>query len=125
MIKYKKLKVKDKKNSPLVRWLTFLDKDSSEDELEEVIQMDAAINRANERLYFVSQDQEFMRAYEVREKALHDQTTIVNTATEKGIEKGIEKGKIGVAKSLLSDGITFELIQKHTGLDIETIKSLG
>ena len=119
MVKYKKLQVKDIENNPLVRWLTFLDKDSSENELEEVIQMDAAISKANDRLNFVSQDQDFLRAYEVREKALYDQTSIVNTATEKGeYKKAIE-----VAKSLLGDGMTPELIQKHTGLDIETIKS--
>jgi len=122
MVKYKMYKVKNKENhsegtSPLVRWLTFLDKDSSEDELEEVIQMDVAISRANERLNFVSQDQEFLRAYEIREKALSDWTTGVNTA--------IEKREIEIARSLLIDGMPFELIRKHTGLDIETIKSLG
>jgi len=117
MIKYKKLKVKDKENNSLVRWLTFLDKDSSEDELEEVIQMDAAISRANERLNFVSQDNDFLRLYEMREKAAFDQTAILNTA--------LEKQAIKFAKSLLHEGMSLESIQKHTGLDIEIIKSLG
>ena len=122
MIKYKMYKVKNKENrsegtSPLVRWLTFLDKDSSEDELEEVIQMDAAICIANDRLNFVSQDQDLMQIYEAREKALHDQTAIHNT--------GFAKGKMEVAKNALAEGYSLESIQKISGLDIETIKSLG
>jgi predicted transposase/invertase (TIGR01784 family) len=115
MVKYKKLQVKDKENNSLVRWLTFLDKDSSEEELEEVIQMDTAISIANDRLNHVSQDQDFLRIYEAREKALHDQTSMINT--------GIRKTKIEIARNLLSDGMSFDLIQKYTGLDIETIKS--
>ena len=125
MIKYKMYKIRSKENrsedaSPLVRWLTFLDKDSSEDELEEVIQMDAAISRANDRLNFVSQDQKFLRAYEIREKALHDQTAIVNTATAKGeYKKAVE-----VAKNALAEGSSIEFISRITGLNIETIKGL-
>ena len=79
--------------------------------------MDAAISIANERLNYVSQDEEFLRAYEVREKAMLDWNSGVNTA--------LEKQAIKIAKSLLGGGMTFDLIQKHTGLDIETIKSLG
>ena len=79
--------------------------------------MDAAISKANDRLNFVSQDNDFLRLYEMREKAAHDQTAILNTA--------LEKRTIKIATSLLSEGMSFESIQKHTGLDIETIKSLG
>ena len=115
-------KAKNKENrsedtSPLIRWLTFLDKDSSENELEEVIQMDAAISRANDRLSFVSQDHEFLRLYEMREKAAFDQTAIVNTA--------LEKQAVNIAKNALEEGSSVEYISKITGLDIETIKSLG
>ena len=122
MIKYKMLKIKDKENrfaeaGPLIRWLTFLDKDSSEDELEEVIKMDVAISIANERLNFVSQDQDLIQIYEAREKALRDQTEIHNT--------GFTKGKMEVAKNALSEGFSLESIHKITGLDIETIKSLN
>ena len=124
MVKFKKLKTGDIINNPLERWLTFLDKDTSEEMLEEVIKMDAAINRANERLNFVSQDKEFLRTYHLREMALSDWTTGINTATEKGIEKGIEKGKIEVAKNLLNKGMSVEFIKETTNLDLETIKSL-
>ena len=79
--------------------------------------MDVAISRANERLNFVSQDEDFLRLYEMREKAAFDQTAIVNTA--------LEKRNMEVAKNALAEGISLESIQKISGLDIETIKSLG
>ena len=98
-----------------------MDKDAMEDELLEVIEMDNAISKANDRLNFVSQDKEFLRAYHLREMALSDWTTGINTATE----KGIEKGKIEVAKNLLSKGMALEFIQETTGLDAETISSFA
>ena len=152
MNKFKKLKTGDMENKPLERWLTFLDKDTPEKLLEEVINMDAAINKANERLNFVSQDKEFLRSYHLREMAMSDITTSINTATEigiergieigiekgmekgmeKGIEKGMEKGivkgmeegKMEVAKNLLSIGDSIEKITKVTGLTREEVESL-
>ncbi|MCL2765941.1 MAG: hypothetical protein FWD40_11800 [Treponema sp.] len=38
--------------------------------------MDTAIGVANERLEFVSKDKEFLRAYEMREMAMSDLTTV-------------------------------------------------
>ena len=117
MVKFKKLKVKDVEKNPLVRWLTFLDQDTPEEILKEVIQMDTAIGVANERLEFVSKDKEFLRAYEMREMAMSDLTTVVNTA--------VEKSKNESARNALIKGYSYEIIQDITGLDIETIKSLG
>jgi len=78
--------------------------------------MDSAINKAQERLDFVTQDKEVLREYHLREMALMDWTTGVNTA--------IEKNRIEIAKNLLNDGLSIERICKATGLDIETIQSL-
>jgi len=116
MIKFKKLKSGDMVNNPLERWLTFLDKDTPEEVLEEVINMDTAIGKANDRLNFVSQDKEFLRAYHLREMALSDWTTGINTA--------IEKEKKEIARNLLNMKLSKEQIQEATGLDIETIESL-
>ena len=121
MAKFRKLKTADIENSPLERWLTFLDKDTPEKVLEEVINMDAAISRANERLNFVSQDKEFLRAYQMREMALSDWTTGVNTA----FERGIEKGKMEIAKSLLNAGDSVDKIIAVTGLTRNEIESLA
>ena len=106
------------------RWLYFLDKDTPEKLLEEVINMDAAISKANERLNFVSQDKDFLRTYHLREMAMSDLTTSINTATELGFAKGIEKEKFEVAKKAIAAGSTIDFVCKITGLDTETIKSL-
>ena len=117
MVKFRKLKAKDIVKKPLERWLTFFDQKTPEETLQEVIQMDSAINKAHERLNFVSQDKEVLRAYHMREMALSDWTTSMNTAKEKAL--------IEVAKNLLHEGLSAELIQRTTGLDTETIESLN
>jgi len=128
MVKFRKLKTGDIANNLLERWLTFFDVNTPEKTLQEVIQMDSAINKAYERLNFVTQDKEFLRNYHLRQMAMSDWTTGINTATEKGIAEGIEKGamqsKIEIARNLLVEGLSMELIHKTTGLDIETIKTL-
>jgi predicted transposase/invertase (TIGR01784 family) len=92
----------------------------------------SAINKANERLNFVTQDKEFLRNYHLREMAMSDWTTGIDTAIEQGrtegIEIGIEKGSMQkqteIAKNLLKKGLAIDLIHETTGLDIETIQSL-
>jgi hypothetical protein len=64
----------------------------------------------------VSQDKEFLRAYHLREMAMSDWTTGVNTA--------VEKNKIEIAMKLKNRGHPLEEIVEDTGLDIETIQSL-
>jgi predicted transposase/invertase (TIGR01784 family) len=94
--------------------------------------MDSAINKANERLNFVTQDKDFLRNYHLREMAMSDWTTGVNTAFEKGeangIIKGVMKGEAKkaneVAKNALREGLPVDVIQKITGLNIDAIQSL-
>ena len=112
-------------NNLLERWLTFLDINTPEETLREVIQMDSAISKANERLNFVTQDKEFLRNYHLREMAMSDWTTGINTATEKGIVKGAMQKQIEIAGNLLKKGLAIDLIHETTGLDMETIQSLN
>ena len=116
MKKFRQLKTGDIEHNPLERWLTFLDKETPLEILEEVVKMDAAISKANERLNFVSQDKEFLRNYHLREMAMSDLTTAVNT--------GIEKREIEIAKNLLHEGMSLDFIKKTTGLDTEIIQSI-
>jgi predicted transposase/invertase (TIGR01784 family) len=116
MVKFRKLKTGDIANNLLERWLTFLDVNTPEEILQEVIKMDSAISKAYERLNFVTQDKEFLRNYHLREMAMSDWTTGVNTA--------IEKNNIEIAKKSLNKGLPVELIHEITGLDMETIRSL-
>jgi predicted transposase/invertase (TIGR01784 family) len=120
MVKFRKLKTKDIERNLLERWMTYFDVNTPEETLKEVIQMDSAIRKTHERLNFVSQDKEFLRNYHLREMAMSDWTTGVNTAFEKGeIKKQTE-----IAKNLLHKGMSVQFIQETTGLDRETIQSL-
>jgi predicted transposase/invertase (TIGR01784 family) len=56
----------------------------------------------------------------MREMALSDWTTGINTA----IERGAMQSKIEIAKNMLNEGLPVEIIHKVTGLDMEIIKSL-
>jgi predicted transposase/invertase (TIGR01784 family) len=136
MVKFRKRGVKDIANNRLERWMTYFDVTTPEEVIEEVIKMDSAINKANERLNFVTQDKDFLRNYHLREMAMSDWTTGVNTAFEKGeakgeangIMKGIIKGEAKkaneVAKNALRKGLPVDVIQEITGLDIDAIRSL-
>jgi predicted transposase/invertase (TIGR01784 family) len=116
MIKFRKLKAKDVINKPLERWLTFFDITTPEEQLQEVIRMDGAINKTNERLNFVSQDKDFLREYHMREMAQLDWNTALST--------GIEKKQIEIVKNFIKMGLPITQIAEGTGLDTETIQSL-
>ncbi|MDR1317940.1 MAG: Rpn family recombination-promoting nuclease/putative transposase [Spirochaetales bacterium] len=44
---------------------------------------------------------------------------------EEAREEGLEKGRLEVARNALTEGASIEFVQKISGLDIETIKSLA
>ena len=75
MVKFRKLKNRDIRNKPLERWLRYFDISTPKEELKEIIKMDSAINKAQERLDFVTQDKEFLREYHFREMAQYDWNT--------------------------------------------------
>jgi hypothetical protein len=72
MVKFRKLKIGDIANNLLERWLILLNVNTPEKTLQDVIQMDSSISKANERLNFVTQDKEFLRNYHLREMAMSD-----------------------------------------------------
>jgi predicted transposase/invertase (TIGR01784 family) len=82
--------------------------------------MDAAIKKAYEQIGFVTQDKEFLRQYHLREMAMSDWTTGINTAMEKGVAQGLQQGRSQtrseIAKNLLNMGIPVEQIAQATGL---------
>jgi predicted transposase/invertase (TIGR01784 family) len=120
MVKFRRVREKDIRNEPLHRWLTWLDKDSPEGFVEEVIKMDAAIRKAEEKMVYVSQDKEALRAYQMRQMALADWTNGLNHAREEGEQnKAIE-----VARNFKKMGISIEQIAQGTGLSVEDIAKL-
>jgi predicted transposase/invertase (TIGR01784 family) len=124
MMKFRQLKEKDIKNNPLDRWLSFFDDTTPEKTLQEVLKMDATIQRTAERMQFLSNDKETLRMYHLREMGMSDWTTSINTALEKGEVKGRLEGKLEDAQNALRAGVSVDIVKSFTGLDTDTIKSL-
>ena len=132
-------------SDPLCRWLAWLNVSSPPELLAEVVEMDAAIMSAEERMVYVTGDKEAIRAYEMRLMALSDQISAENYAREKGHaeghEQGLEQGhaegreqgreqgreesREAIARNALAEGLSVNLVQKITGLDIKTIERLA
>ena len=78
--------------------------------------MDSAIQKVQEKMEYIAQDKEALRAYHMREMAIHDYASCIANAEK--------KGKIDVARNLLSLNIPMEIILKSTGLSLEEIEKL-
>ena len=112
----------------LEKWMTFFDENTSNEELAELIKTDSAISKAHSRLLEVTRDEEIMQNYRMRQKALSDWTTGINTAVEKGLKRGIRKGRMEgrmeAAEQMKADGVPFEQIARWTNIPLEVIKTL-
>ena len=53
------------------------------------------------------------------------QKKMINTARNWGYDVGKEEGKKLIAKNLLKDGISIEVVSKNTGLSIEELEELN
>jgi predicted transposase/invertase (TIGR01784 family) len=128
MVKFRRLREKDIRHDPLHRWLAYFDPDSPEDLIEEVIKMDAAIQKAQERLTFVANDKEALREYHMREMALSDWTSGVNHARREGRMEGLTEGRRerdkAIARNLKAMGIPIGQIAQGTGLSEDQIREL-
>jgi predicted transposase/invertase (TIGR01784 family) len=120
MVRYKKLREKDIRNNPLHRWLTFFDKDTPEDIIKEVLDMDTTIQKANDKMNFLASDAETLRLYEMREMALSDYTSAINMAKL----EGKQEREIEIARELMQEGFSVEIIKKLTGLDESQVAKL-
>ncbi|GHU95784.1 hypothetical protein FACS189479_09440 [Spirochaetia bacterium] len=128
MIKFRALREKDIRNNPLHRWMSWFDKDSSPELVEEVVRMDTAIQKAQERTDFVSADKEALRAYQMREMALSDYTSGINHAKREGLREGLKEGEKKaqkeIARKMKSRNTPVGQIAEDTGLTAEEIKNL-
>jgi predicted transposase/invertase (TIGR01784 family) len=116
MVKFRRLGEKDILHDALHRWLTWLDKDSPQKLVEEVIEMDTAIQKAEKKMFYVTNDKEALHAYQMRELGLSDWTSGINHAKQ--------EGKIEIAKNLKALDISAEKISLATGLSLDEIEKL-
>jgi predicted transposase/invertase (TIGR01784 family) len=97
MVKYRRAfsSQLDKKgifNDPLCRWLAWFNESSPPEILAEVTRMDNGIQLADDRLVYLTGDEDAIRAYEMRFKAMCDWTSDRDYAIETGFAEGMEKG---------------------------------
>lgn len=104
----------------LVKWLLFL-KGTEREKWEVLAMNEPQLRKAMDTLEFLSQNEEARRLYEMRQKALHDEASMLYGAKEEGkAEREIE-----IVRNMLHEGMAISLIAKLTGLseqDIEKIK---
>ena len=79
-----------------------------------------AIKKAQKELEKISSDEHERYLAELREKYIMDQ----KATEDAGYYKGIKEGMISVAKKLLQQKISIEVISKATGLTKEEIEKL-
>ena len=128
MVKFRKLKDKNIKGDSLHRWLTFFDKNTPADVLEEVISMEAAILKAHEKMSFLSSDPDTLRLYEMREMGAMDYASGVEHARNEGWHEGRHEGRHeamnDIAKKLLELNTPITTISFSTGLDEMAINKI-
>ena len=120
MKKFKVLPDKDIKNNSLHRWLTFFDQNISDDTLEELMAMDTAIYKANEKMEFLANDKEVLRLYHLREMAQID----YDSGMRKAKDEGRVEEKIEVARNALEMNMPVDDIIRLTGLPRQQIEDL-
>lgn len=82
--------------------------------------MDIAIEKAEQKIEYLSSDEETMRIYYERERSLHERANMISSAEA----RGVEKGKLEIAKNLLDMNISIEQIILATGLTEEEINKI-
>ena len=118
--KFRRKKDKDYRENAIERWLMFLEKDTPEATLKELMSLDTAIEKAEQKIEYLSSDEETMRIYYERERSLHERANMISSAEA----RGLEKGKLEIAKNLLDMNISIEQIVLATGLSEEEINKI-
>ena len=99
------------------KFYEFLRNDISQEELEVLINMDKDIKKAEEKLEYLSSDPVTKELYFERERALHEKANLINT----GIKQGIKQEKIEMARKLLQNNFSVQMIVELTELTEEEI----
>ncbi|MDR0756981.1 MAG: Rpn family recombination-promoting nuclease/putative transposase, partial [Tannerella sp.] len=112
----------------LHRWLTFFDKETSDETINKIINMDTAIKRANEKIQVVAQDRDALHVYHMRQMAIYDYNNGMSAAREEGEQRGIEEGeknaRFTFALTLKQKGFSVEDTVEYTGLTKEEVTNL-
>jgi predicted transposase/invertase (TIGR01784 family) len=111
-------------SDPLHRWLLFLEEKLPQDQLEELVQMDPVIKKAEERLEWLSSDELSRQLYEARENSLIEYNSKMRDAREEGWDNAIEHNRKQTALKMLHLGMDLDQISIVTELSKEEIEML-
>ena len=98
MPKFLKLESKDIVKNKIHRWLSFFDNNLSEETLKELVGMDTAIQQAQKKIEYISNDAESYRQILLREQALLDYQSDLNAHRREGEKAEREKWQGVVAE---------------------------
>ena len=107
MPKFLKFENKDLVNNKIHRWLAFFDSNISEKTLKELIEMDTAIQEAQRKIEYISNDSESYHQILLREQALLDYQSDLNAYKREGRQEVINAMK----KSGMSDEAIEEILK--------------
>lgn len=108
-------KLKPDLSKPLDRWLMFID-GYPEEMIDVAKEYDPAIKKAEKILEYLGTNEEIIRMYESRQKAIHDEISRLEGAKAEGINQ--------TAVNMLKEGISKDLIAKCTGLSDKDINEI-
>ena len=118
--KFRRKKDKDYRENAIERWLMFLEKDTPETTLKELMSLDTAIEKAEQKIEYLSSDEETMRIYYERERSLHERANMISSAEERG---DLNRAKIAI-RNMLSKGMSKELISEMLEVSIELVEEV-
>ena len=121
-----KLDKKADQEEGLLSWCKFI---KDPEKLEGTIMKENEdIKKAKEELEKINQNEYDRMIAELREKAVRDNATMINSGYKKGKEEGLKEGELNkqleIAKNMIKEGIGINIISKVTGLSVEKLKEL-
>ncbi len=131
IIELSKINGKEDEQDQLLDWLVFLENPESERVVQKM-QENENLKEAVEKLDRISEDERMQRIIDLREKAIMDEKAIYRKGIKDGREEGRIAGKIEgeknekiqIAKNMLQEKMSIEVITKVTGLTKEEIEKL-
>ena len=115
-------KIKEEEQEELIDWLLFLENPQSE-RVKTKMEENEELKEAVEKLQGMSEDDYMQRIADLREKAILDYNSGMDTALRKGIAEGEKKAKLETAKKMLEKGMNIDTIAEVTGLSKDEIVS--
>ena len=121
-------KVKPDMNNKIDQWLAFID-DYNKEAIKVAEEKNKTLKRARIEMNYLTGDAEVRRLAELRDKWERDRVSAINYATRKGGAKGEKKGakeeKIQIAKEMLKEKFSIEMISKITKLSNYEIEKIS